>query len=235
MIGTPFHKVKVIFDKNMETFSIAAEIPCILVLLYSAYRIVADGSYSSESLAMTILSFLLLLAGWLFLALLGFAVYSVAIMIVLSVLSLIAELGNIFYEFGKRLLTIGEEEHSFETKKRYSNNNSGWNKNTWTERRENFQRMYREANEAYSQEKTKKENEEREANRKRETRLSKAEEIRNAKALFGLNNDFTIQELKEARNRLMRKYHPDNQGGSSSIARKINAYYELLIPYAKET
>ena len=43
---------------------------------------------------------------------------------------------------------------------------------------------------------------------------------------------FTESEIKEKRNLLIRKYHPDNPGGSEEMCKKINECYAILYKYA---
>ena len=52
-----------------------------------------------------------------------------------------------------------------------------------------------------------------------------------AEELFGVKEPYTRDEVRDARNRLLKKYHPD-MGGSEELAKKINAAYELLIKHA---
>ena len=45
---------------------------------------------------------------------------------------------------------------------------------------------------------------------------------------FGLKAEYTEQELKAARNRLLKQYHPDETNGNVEMSQKIIAYYNLL-------
>ena len=53
-----------------------------------------------------------------------------------------------------------------------------------------------------------------------------------AKAFFGVDIPFTADEIKQRRNQLLKKYHPDNPDGSEEMCKKINECYALLIRYA---
>ncbi len=52
-----------------------------------------------------------------------------------------------------------------------------------------------------------------------------------AKAFFGVDIPFTMEEIKQRRNQLIKKYHPDNPGGSEEMCKKINECYALLVRY----
>ena len=147
----------------------------------------------------------------------------------MSGLALLSEFGNILYEFGEKLL--GRSSRSSDS----INRNDSRQEKTEEEQREEFRKMFREANEAYAKEKARKEHEEQRKKAQQNTRNNREQELQRARALFGLNREFSLQELKAARNRLMRKYHPDNQGGSSAMAKRVNEYYDILLPFAKKT
>lgn len=212
----------------------AAEIPCALFLIYSLYRIIADGLYFGESTVTTVLYLLLYLAIWMLLAAFGFAVYSLIIMLILSIFSLVALFGDILFDFGDSLLNKRKEQ-DFGGPGGASDNSDSQKKKEQEKEREEFRRMYREANACYGKERARKEQERRENTSHVHINNGKGNEIQRAKAFFGLSDTFTSGELKTSRNRLMRKYHPDNQEGNSAMARKINEYYELLSPYAKKS
>ena len=53
--------------------------------------------------------------------------------------------------------------------------------------------------------------------------------------VLGISRDATEEEVKRAYRELARKYHPDNQGGSSAMAKRVNEYYDILLPFAKKT
>ena len=212
----------------------AAEIPCALFLIYSLYRIIADGLYIGESTVTTVLYLMLYLAMWMLLAAVGFAVYSLIIMLILSILSLVSLFGDILFEFVESLLNKRKEQGSIEAEEGFDRGNMRDEKRKEKEREE-FRRMYREANACYERERARKEQERRENTSHVHRNNRKGNEIQRAKAFFGLSDTFTSGELKTSRNCLMRKYHPDNQEGNSAMARKINEYYELLSPYAKKS
>ena len=52
-----------------------------------------------------------------------------------------------------------------------------------------------------------------------------------AKAFFGVDIPFTLDETKQRRNQLLKKYHPDNPDGSEAMCKKINECYALLVRY----
>lgn len=233
-IGTPFHKLILFFNKYVEQATMAAEIPCVLVLLYSLYKIIADGSYIGESSATTVLYLLLLLGIWILLATFGFAVYSLGVMIIFYILFLVSLLGDIIFEFGKYLLDKREEQGSQGIGRTFDKDDLQ-NEKIREKEREEFWRMYREANAFYTWEKTRKERERHDDTSYVHVDNIKENELQRAKLLFGVSDTFTYGELKASRNQLMRKYHPDNQEGNSAMARKVNEYYEFLLPYARKT
>lgn len=53
-----------------------------------------------------------------------------------------------------------------------------------------------------------------------------------AKALFGVEMPYTLADIKSRRNKLVRQYHPDNNGGSEEMCKKINEAYTLLSKFA---
>ncbi len=53
-----------------------------------------------------------------------------------------------------------------------------------------------------------------------------------AKSIFNVELPFTEEEIKEKRNLLIKKYHPDNPGGSEEMCKKINECYAILYKYA---
>ena len=228
-IGTPFHLLNKVFRKYLEQISMAAELPCVLIIIYTAYRLVTDGSYISDDTFMTVISFCLMVGTWFLVALLAFTIYTFAVWIIMSGLALLSEFGNILYEFGEKLL--GRSSRSSDS----INRNDSRQEKTEEEQREEFRKMFREANEAYAKEKARKEHEEQRKKAQQNTRNNREQELQRARALFGPNREFSLQELKAARNRLMRKYHPDNQGGSSAMAKRVNEYYDILLPFAKKT
>lgn len=196
----------------------ATEVPCALVLLYTLYKIIASKSYIGDSRITTLLYLLLMLAVWAILALLAFAVYSVGVMIVISVLCILSNFGNILFEFGASLLHKTESEQKSDTRSENTDDKDG-----------------AKANKAWEKEERGKEREEHRKDQRDHGYHKNPEDIRKARALFGLSSSFSTEELKTSRNRLIRKYHPDNPGGSVEMARLINEYYELLIPYARKT
>lgn len=54
------------------------------------------------------------------------------------------------------------------------------------------------------------------------------EALRDARLIFRLGEKYTKEDVKKARNELIKKYHPD-MGGSEEFAQKINDAYDLLI------
>ena len=56
-------------------------------------------------------------------------------------------------------------------------------------------------------------------------------QLEEAKAFFGVDIPFTLEELKQRRNQLLKKYHPDNPDGSEAMCKKINECYALLMRY----
>ncbi|MBR1470489.1 MAG: hypothetical protein IJ600_02455 [Lachnospiraceae bacterium] len=68
----------------------------------------------------------------------------------------------------------------------------------------------------------------------RRTRRStpKATPLEEAKSVFGVELPFTADEIRQRRNLLLKKYHPDNPDGSEEMCKKINEWYALLLKYA---
>ncbi len=56
--------------------------------------------------------------------------------------------------------------------------------------------------------------------------------LNEAKSIFNVELPFTEEEIKEKRNLLIKKYHPDNPGGSEEMCKKINECYAILYKYA---
>ena len=56
--------------------------------------------------------------------------------------------------------------------------------------------------------------------------------LEEAKSIFNVEIPFTEAEIKEKRNLLIKKYHPDNPGGSEEMCKKINECYTILYKYA---
>lgn len=56
-------------------------------------------------------------------------------------------------------------------------------------------------------------------------------ELEQAEKLFGVTAPYTRDEVRDARNRLLKKHHPD-VGGSEEMTKRINAAYELLVEHA---
>lgn len=56
-------------------------------------------------------------------------------------------------------------------------------------------------------------------------------ELERAEELFGVTAPYTRGQLRDARNKLLKRHHPD-LGGSEELAKRINAAYELLVKYA---
>lgn len=56
--------------------------------------------------------------------------------------------------------------------------------------------------------------------------------LEEAKSIFNVEIPFSEAEIKEKRNLLIRKYHPDNPGGSEEMCKKINECYAILYKYA---
>jgi len=74
---------------------------------------------------------------------------------------------------------------------------------------------------------------ERKSSEKRYRRTSPGNaRLEEAKAFFGVDIPFTADEIKQRRNQLLKKYHPDNPDGSEEMCKKINECYALLIRYA---
>ena len=128
----------------------AAELPCVLIIIYTAYRLVADGSYISDDTFMTVISFCLMVGTWFLVALLAFTIYTFAVWIIMSGVALLSEFGNFLYEFGENLL-VGSSNSSTG-----SDRDDNRNQKTEEDQREEFRKMYREANEAYAREKARK-------------------------------------------------------------------------------
>lgn len=60
-------------------------------------------------------------------------------------------------------------------------------------------------------------------------------EVEKAKFTFMLDDlNFTKKELKLIRNKFIKKFHSDNAEENEVYAQKINAAYDVLLPYAKE-
>ncbi|MBP5608629.1 MAG: hypothetical protein J6X66_10250 [Lachnospiraceae bacterium] len=55
--------------------------------------------------------------------------------------------------------------------------------------------------------------------------------LNEAKSIFNVEVPFTEEEIKEKRNLLIKKYHPDNPGGSEEMCKKINECYAILYKY----
>ena len=55
-----------------------------------------------------------------------------------------------------------------------------------------------------------------------------------AKNLFGVEIPYTANDIKAARNKLLKEHHPDNNGGSEEMCKKINEYYALLLKYVAD-
>lgn len=77
------------------------------------------------------------------------------------------------------------------------------------------------------EEKRREEKKQRENTQNKDTR-HKMSPFEEAKALFGVELPYTKEQLKSARNTLLKKYHPDNKGGSVEMCKKINESYALL-------
>ena len=56
--------------------------------------------------------------------------------------------------------------------------------------------------------------------------------LEEAKSIFNVEIPFTEAEIKEKRNLLIKKYHPDNPEGSEEMCKKINECYAILYKYA---
>ena len=115
----------------------AAELPCVLIIIYTAYRLVTDGSYISDDTFMTVISFCLMVGTWFLVALLAFTIYTFAVWIIMSGLALLSEFGNILYEFGEKLL--GRSSRSSDS----INRNDSRQEKTEEEQREEFRKMFR--------------------------------------------------------------------------------------------
>ena len=96
------------------------------------------------------------------------------------------------------------------------------------------------ADKRYEQTKKKKKRMEEEA-RKEQKKERRREEpkkpasdkaLEEAKSIFNVEIPFTESEIKEKRNLLIKKYHPDNPGGSEEMCKKINECYSILYMYA---
>ena len=59
-----------------------------------------------------------------------------------------------------------------------------------------------------------------------------SEALDEAKSIFNVELPFTEAEIKEKRNLLIKRYHPDNPGGSEEMCKKINECYAILYKYA---
>lgn len=53
-----------------------------------------------------------------------------------------------------------------------------------------------------------------------------------AKSMFCVEMPYTKEQIKKSRNNLIKRYHPDNKGGSEEMCRKINENYALLLKFA---
>lgn len=71
--------------------------------------------------------------------------------------------------------------------------------------------------------------EEQNRRKKEENRKNKSITLSQAKQLFNISGDYTKDEIKKKRNALLKKYHPDNQGGSTQLCSLINEVYQLLL------
>lgn len=52
--------------------------------------------------------------------------------------------------------------------------------------------------------------------------------VENYYQMFDLNRELINQQLKKVYRELMKKYHPDNYGGSVEMAKKVNEMYEIM-------
>lgn len=58
-------------------------------------------------------------------------------------------------------------------------------------------------------------------------------EVQKALAAYMFDDfDFTLEELKKTRNKLIKSFHSDNGEDNEAFAQKINRYYDVLKPYA---
>ena len=58
-----------------------------------------------------------------------------------------------------------------------------------------------------------------------------SEPLQEALQYYGMAMPYTAKQVRDRRRELMKKAHPDS-GGSEEDAKRINAYYDLLIKYA---
>lgn len=56
-------------------------------------------------------------------------------------------------------------------------------------------------------------------------------EIERARRILGLEEEATLDEIKEAYRSLARRYHPDRDPGSEERMREVNWAYEVLMNY----
>ena len=83
-------------------------------------------------------------------------------------------------------------------------------------------------------EKARREEAQREKARREETESrAKNDEIGKAMQLLELEDGFTVGKLRKARNRQIKRFHPDVPGGSEELCQQINAAYDLLEKYVK--
>lgn len=59
-------------------------------------------------------------------------------------------------------------------------------------------------------------------------------EFDEAKQLFGVQMPYTSNEIKNRRNMLLKKFHPDNKDGSIEMCQKINTSYDLLQKFVSD-
>lgn len=63
-------------------------------------------------------------------------------------------------------------------------------------------------------------------------RAKKLSPFDEAKVLFNVEMPYSMAQIKESRNILIKKYHPDNIDGSEEMCKRINEAYKLLSKFA---
>lgn len=228
---------------------------CFYIFLYFVISMMRDNEWMSFSLGYKILLCVgVFLVISILIGILGF--FWTVIVVVIEIIFSFLSLGDILYRTGERILEkhtnrnqargygkcsseedvkytkqTGERESTNGEAAAYSNDdNAGTSftqstrdySNAYTGRSSsNYENRYsnfgRRGKEYHSH------------NEETDTR-NKSEKSEHEKALdfFGLNAGYSEQELKTARNRLLKQYHPDETNGNVEMSQKIIAYYNLL-------
>ena len=58
-------------------------------------------------------------------------------------------------------------------------------------------------------------------------------ELEKAKTLFMVSDNYSVEEIKKIRNRLIKSFHPDGNEFDDEYAKKINNAYDVLIKNKK--